>query len=83
MQKRENIYRRKDRRWEGRYMVGRRENGKPRYRSVYASSRAAAQEKLLVRKYEQYGRQPLTDPWGAGKGDAIAYQPQDGVPPAL
>lgn len=43
----ENIYKRKDGRWEGRYSVGFRENGKRRYRSVYGSSYQAVREKLI------------------------------------
>lgn len=42
----ENIFKRKDGRWEGRYMVGRKENGKIKYCSVYASSYAECSEKL-------------------------------------
>ncbi|MCX4267201.1 MAG: site-specific integrase [Lachnospiraceae bacterium] len=34
----ENIYKRKDGRWEGRFMAGRTENGKIIYKSVYAKS---------------------------------------------
>ena len=34
----ENIYKRKDGRWEGRYRVGFREDGKPRYHSIYGHS---------------------------------------------
>lgn len=34
----ENIYKRKDGRWEARCIIGRDENGKPIYRSVYANS---------------------------------------------
>ena len=34
----ENIYKRKDGRWEGRFIVSRKENGKPKFRSVYAHS---------------------------------------------
>lgn len=42
----ENIFKRKDGRWEGRYMVGRKDNGKIKYGSVYASSYAECSEKL-------------------------------------
>ena len=34
----ENIYKRKDGRWEARYIVSRDENGRAKYRSVYAKS---------------------------------------------
>lgn len=42
----ENIYRRKDGRWEGRYMKGRTENGKAIYASVYAPTYQEAKMKL-------------------------------------
>lgn len=42
----ENIYKRKDNRWEGRYKVGINETGKPIYKSVYASSYLACKNKL-------------------------------------
>ena len=34
----ENIYKRKDGRWEGRYIAGRCASGRAKYRSVYAWS---------------------------------------------
>lgn len=42
----ENIFKRKDKRWEGRYICGRTENGKARYRSVYSHSYAECRQKL-------------------------------------
>ncbi len=42
----ENIYKRKDGRWEGRYQAGYREDGKPKYRSVYGKNYQAVKEKL-------------------------------------
>ena len=42
----ENIFKRKDKRWEGRYICGRTENGKAKYRSVYAHSYAECRRKL-------------------------------------
>ena len=41
-----NIYKRKDGRWEGRYIKGRAPNGKAIYGYVYADSYQAAKEKL-------------------------------------
>lgn len=46
----ENIYRRKDGRWEGRYIAEREENGKAKYRSVYAKSYTQVKEKLKEAK---------------------------------
>lgn len=42
----ENIYKRKDGRWEGRYADGYYNNGKKMYRSVYAQSYTEIKEKL-------------------------------------
>lgn len=46
----ENIYNRKDGRWEGRYKAGYDVNGKAKYRSVYAKSYQAVKEKLMSLK---------------------------------
>ena len=47
----ENIYKRKDGRWEGRYIRGRTPAGKAEYGYVYAKSYAACREKR--RKMEE------------------------------
>lgn len=46
----ENIYKRKDGRWEGRYKAGYDATGKAKYRSVYAKSYQAVKEKLMSLK---------------------------------
>lgn len=43
-----NIYHRKDGRWEGRYKNGFHEDGKPKYRSIYAKTYSAVKEQLLI-----------------------------------
>lgn len=43
-----NIYHRKDGRWEGRYRDGFHEDGKPKYRSIYAKTYSVVKEKLLT-----------------------------------
>lgn len=43
-----NIYHRKDGRWEGRYRDGFQEDGKPKYRSVYAKTYSEVKEKLIT-----------------------------------
>lgn len=48
----ENIYKRKDGRYEGRYRAGFRDDGKPRYRSVYARTYHEVSEKLYTLKAE-------------------------------
>ncbi len=44
----ENIYKRRDGRYEARFIVGRKENGKARYKSIYARTYSEARRK----KYE-------------------------------
>ena len=43
----ENIYKRKDGRWEGRYITGRKPDGRAIYRSVYGASYAEVRQRLL------------------------------------
>lgn len=43
-----NIYHRKDGRWEGRYKDGFYDNGKPKYRSIYARTYSEVKEKLIA-----------------------------------
>ena len=45
----ENIYKRKDGRWEGRYIAERTPNGKAIYKSVYAKSYAEVKEKVRLK----------------------------------
>ena len=49
----ENIYKRKDGRWEGRYIKERSADGKARYAYVYGKSYADAKQKLLDRQIAQ------------------------------
>ena len=46
----ENIYKRKDGRWEGRYVCGVRPDGKSKYRSIYGCSYQEVRAKLLPLK---------------------------------
>ena len=46
MRRGENIYKRKDGRWEGRYIASRDAKGKACYRSIYAKTYAEVKEKL-------------------------------------
>lgn len=46
----ENIYKRKDGRWEGRYVKGRQPNGRIRYGYVYSQSYKEAKRKLTIKK---------------------------------
>lgn len=46
----ENIYKRKDGRWEGRYKSGFDKNGKSKYKSVYGKSYAEVKAVLVLKK---------------------------------
>ena len=48
----ENIYKRKDGRWEGRYKSGFDDSGKSKYRSVYGKSYKEVKDKLFLCKSE-------------------------------
>jgi integrase len=52
----ENIYKRKDGRWEGRYIKGKKENGKPRYGYVYGAKYGEVKGKLLPFKLRHADR---------------------------
>ncbi len=62
----ENIYKRKDGRWEGRYKAGYDVNGKAKYRSVYAKTYQDVKERLMSLKsapvkHEHSGRLKVKD----------------------
>ena len=48
-----NIYHRKDGRWEVRIALGTDENGKRKYRSIYAKTREEAEYKLLLTQQDE------------------------------
>ncbi|MGM0125872.1 hypothetical protein IGI37_003273 [Enterococcus sp. AZ194] len=48
----ENIYKRKDGRWEGRYIKGRHSNGKAQFGYVYDRTFRAVRQKLQEKKYQ-------------------------------
>ena len=54
----ENIYKRKDGRWEGRYIVGRKPNGQAKYASVYGKGYLDVKEKLDKRKGDRFRALP-------------------------
>ena len=64
----ENIYHRKDGRWEGRYIVGRKPNGKPKFKSIYGKSYTETKEMLTVEKarHIQAGEKPPITIYGNG-----------------
>lgn len=48
----ENIYKRKDGRWEGRYCSGYTDNGKIIYKSIYGKTYSEVRERLAICKFE-------------------------------
>ena len=46
----ENIYKRADGRWEGRYIAGRKTDGKAIYRSIYADTYQKVKKQLSTEK---------------------------------
>ena len=59
----ENIYKRRDGRWEGRFIRGRKEDGTAQYGSIYGRTYAEVKEKLRQKRAEekpQLPRCPLT-----------------------
>ena len=46
----ENIYHRKDGRWEGRYIIGRKLDGKPKFRSIYGTTYSGVKKQLVLLK---------------------------------
>ncbi|MFD2307395.1 tyrosine-type recombinase/integrase [Enterococcus termitis] len=49
----ENIYKRKDGRWEGRYIKGRQESGKIYYGYIYGYKYSEVKQQLILMKYEK------------------------------
>lgn len=49
----ENIYHRKDGRWEGRCIVGRKMDGKPKFHSIYGTSYSEVKRNLVLLKSKQ------------------------------
>lgn len=77
----ENIYQRKDGRWEGRCILGRKSDGTYRYRYVYGDSYQEVKEKLIIEKSERIlfsDKRPDKEPeMETAKGPA---RPANGVP---
>mgnify|MGYP007120000636 CR=1 FL=1 len=56
----ENIYKRKDGRWEARYIYAFKEDGSPRYRSIYAADYLTVKKKQNDAKRKMDPRQGKT-----------------------
>ncbi|MDA9470595.1 tyrosine-type recombinase/integrase [Enterococcus sp. 5H] len=48
----ENIYKRKDGRWEGRYVKGKKESGKVHYGYIYGTKYSIVKDQLILKKFE-------------------------------
>lgn len=57
----ENIYKRKDGQWEGRFIKHRDENNKPKYASVYAHSYKEVKQKLKIAKLTAIQNNPCAE----------------------
>lgn len=79
----ENIYQRKDGRWEGRYVKGRRANGKPIFGSVYGRQYREVKRRLAVMKARQSGMQPAVTYGGGTLADWLDYWLEELVCPGV
>lgn len=63
----ENIYKRKDGRYEGRYVIGKLENGKTRFGYIYGYHYADVQHRLMEKKLARLQRarplRSMSAPW--------------------
>ena len=72
----ENIYKRKDGRWEARYIVGHGDNGHAKYRSVYGKTYKEAKKKKqeallkLSRRITKISQDVVASSLSAGLGSA-------------
>ena len=60
----ENIYKRKDGRYEGRYVIGRTGNGRTRFGYVYGYQYSSVRSRLLQKKAQLLNNQGADDPPG-------------------
>ena len=67
----ENIYERRDWRWEGRYICGRKPDGRARYISVYGRSRTEVQTKIQKQLQTSASN---SEPPGIGQSDLTVNQ---------
>lgn len=79
-----NIYKRKDGRWEGRYIKGRRPNGKAMYGFIYGRKYAEVKSRLLLIKAQYSTREKIILPEFQGiLRDWMSYWIQDVVRPGV
>ena len=75
----ENIYKRKDGRYEGRYVIGKHANGRTRFGYVYARQYREVRRKLLERKASMLGDSTSTAPSGKTLGAWLRRWMEDEV----
>ena len=63
----ENIYLRKDGRWEGRYIKGRKADGKPIFCSIYGKSYNEVKKQLIIIKSTLYRHEDPKRIWAHSK----------------
>ena len=63
----ENIYLRKDGRWEGRYIKGRRLDGKPQFGYVYGRKYSKVKQELVLLKARNAGKSNIATAYGSGR----------------
>ena len=73
----ENIRKRKDGRWEGRYIKGRTPDGKAKLGYVYGKTYGQVRQRLVqgtMRRAHPFGRKPDLWPVGAGLAELFGQQ---------
>ncbi|WP_207695857.1 hypothetical protein DOK67_0001426 [Enterococcus sp. DIV0212c] len=69
----ENIYKRKDGRWEGRYVKGRKANGHIHYGYVYGQSYRIVKEKLTIKKATMFSEQENSEQFYGSLNNWLDY----------
>lgn len=69
----ENIYYRKDGRWEGRYIKGRKPDGRPKFGFVYGRQYSDVKKRLTLIKAELYQGADITVPVMYGNGSLQSW----------
>jgi len=79
-----NIYKRKDGRWEGRYIKGRRPNGKAMYGFIYGRKYTEVKSKLLLIKAQYSNKEKINlSEFQGNLTDWMSYWLQDVVRPGV
>ncbi|MGJ4850542.1 tyrosine-type recombinase/integrase [Bacillota bacterium Meth-B3] len=80
----ENIYLRKDGRYEGRYIKGRKSDGRPIFGSIYARRYAEVKCRLTKIKSSLYGERTALKVYGSGAvGDFLEFHLEEHIRPTV